>query len=162
MPSLVSRISDLATAVGNRIKTIEQRPVFRGSLTASQTLTNQAANTVNIASVTDSHNAWSNTTRTYTVPQTGWYLIMGRIRLMDNLAVGTNYGMSIDSAYADNINMTWATTVGVTLATRRATLDNQRLVYLTQGQTLKLFVFLDVLLGTNSISSAELSIIRVR
>ena len=100
--------------------------------------------------IADTANGWNASTNTYTVPNTGTYLIVSRVRLADGATAGMSYGQGVNTTNVDGTFFLWSTTVGV----RNGSI-NTRLVKLTAGQTVNLYAYVD---GQSSVFGAALSI----
>ena len=100
--------------------------------------------------ITDTANGWNASTNTYTVPNTGTYLIVSRVRLADGSPAGLSYGQGVNTVNVDGTFFSWTTTAGA-----RNGSVNTRLVKLTAGQTVNLYAYVD---GQGSVWGAALSI----
>ena len=100
--------------------------------------------------ITDTANGWNASANTYTIPNTGTYLIVSRVRLSDGSAAGVSYGQGVNTTNVDGTFFLWSTTVGV-----RNVSVNTRLVKLTAGQTVNLYAYID---GQSNVWGAALSI----
>ncbi len=105
--------------------------------------------------ITDTASGWNATANTYTVPATGTYLIVSNVRFMDGIAANISYGVGVNTSNVDNTSFTWTTTAGL-----RNGFSNMRVMQLSAGQTLDLFVYADtpnpLALGSASLSIQQL------
>ena len=102
--------------------------------------------------VTDSASGWNAVASTYTAPNTGTYLIISNVRLTDSLPAGISWGQGVHTSNADNPAFLWATTAGP-----RNGFVNSRVMQLSAGQTVSLFLYADSLTPL-ALASASLNI----
>jgi len=124
---------------------------FAGSHTAGAAFTTIPMNNI----VTDTHNGWQAGTNVWTVPQTGTYNILAKDRISDGGTSGQSIGIGIDTSNADSPTFFW----GVTNPNRNGIM-NDRFAVFSQGQSIRLFSYIDG--GNRTIEAASLTIIRVR
>lgn len=99
---------------------------------------------------------FNTTTSAYTVPATGLYFIVAKLRFTDSSgAAGSNLGIGVDPTIGDAPHFVWHT---VGAATRR-TFDYQRIANFTAGATLKLFTYYDG--GSATYSGAQMTVVRL-
>jgi hypothetical protein len=109
--------------------------------------------------------AFNTTNGQWTVPETGIYDIQGKIRFSDGTASNAKFswGIGIDTSNVDSPAFLWRTSPGaLTVGTQvRHGEMNRRVMALTAGQLLRLFVYIDTQTGV-TINAAELIAIRIR
>ena len=126
------------STVGTTAAALPMLSVDTGSAYGSQQVTT-AFTTVAMGNViADTANGWNAAANTYTVPNTGTYLIVSKVRLADGTGPGISYGQGVNTANVDGPYFQWATTAGV-----RSQSLNVRIVKLTAGQTVDLFAYVD-------------------
>ena len=106
--------------------------------------------------VTDSASGWNPVTSTYTAPNTGTYLIISTVRLVDALPAGISWGQGVHTSTADNPAFLWVTTAGP-----RNGFVNSRIMQLSAGQTVSLFLYADSLTPI-ALSGASLNIQQIQ
>lgn len=106
--------------------------------------------------VKDSAKGWNTTTSSYTVPATGTYLIISRIRLVDGTTAGISYGQGTATQNVDGPYFSWSTVVGP-----RNSALNFRMVQLQKGDAVNLFSYVDSSAGAR-LNTAELTIEQVQ
>ncbi|WP_291428524.1 hypothetical protein [Deinococcus sp.] len=107
----------------------------------------------------DSHAAFNNATSIYTTPQKGLYRLGGKVRVVDGgMPQGSGLGLGIDFQERDGHSFFW----GVANANRQGVI-NQRVVGLSEGTILRLFIYADhPVAATVDIASAEFTVERIR
>lgn len=117
----------------------------------ASTFTKLALNTVYV----DTNLGWNATTNVWTVPVTGTYQITTKTRIQDGSSINTNFGsgIAINGANTDSSNFVWSG-----IAAYRTTVVDTRSISLTQGQTINLFAYCDLVC---KISSASINIVQL-
>lgn len=92
---------------------------------------------LNFNKVSDPGNNFSTGSMMYTVPSTGLYFMLGRLRVPDNVGQ-TAYGMGIHSAGDDGPWFQWNQIPGIG---SRSTMNYQRMAYFTAGQQIRMFTY---------------------
>ena len=102
--------------------------------------------------IADTASGWNAGASTYTAPATGTYLIVSNVRLMDGAPANISYGQGVNTSNVDNNSFIWKTTGSL-----RNGFTNTRIMQLSAGQTVDLFLYVD---SPNPVqlSSASLSI----
>lgn len=117
--------------------------------TAFGKLTLDTANS-NVGGYFDTANSW------YTVPVTGLYLSIAKVRLTDSVGTsGANLGLGVDGTVADGPHFVWQSIPSAT----RKTFDYQRLALFTAGTHLQLYAYYDG--GNVTMAAASLNVVRL-
>ena len=100
--------------------------------------------------------AYSTSTGILTIPESGLWLFMAKLRLADGGSAGISYGVGIDTSNADSAAFQWGLTTG-----KRNGLVNFRLRYSTAGEQIRVFAYVDNSTAV-AITAAELDAIRLQ
>lgn len=152
-----------AFAAGGGAPNVSAWPVFIGEMgdgtgSVAQTVPGGEFRTVNVSSVVDSHGAFNATSRLWTVPtgEVGTYEITGKVRIGDYATPGISCGIGMHTSNTDHPAFFWDNTKN-----NRQGIQNTRLIQLTAGQQIRLFIYIDQG-GDFGLSTAALTIQRIR
>ena len=125
-----------------------------GSQTISWSFTKVTLATVN----TDADANWDASNNWYTVPETGLYLILGKIRPNDSTTAGTTVGIGVHSSTADGPYFKWGKVGPAGSGVLRATIDYQRIASFNAGDQLRMFSYSD---EGYTVNQAGLQIVKI-
>jgi hypothetical protein len=140
------------------------------SYVGALTLTTGAFTTLVLNTVSvDTASGYSTSTGLYTIPATGIYMIVTKLRPADGSTEFVSYGQGAGTTLADSTNFQWFMTVSTTTPSTFARNEsiNTRIMRLTEGQTISMFyyddtvaltLFSDVTIGCANMSVALLGI----
>jgi hypothetical protein len=98
-----------------------------------------------LSSTEDNRSAFDNTSRIYTIPETGIYDCHLKVRPVDGLAAaGASYGIGIDTAQGDGVSFFWSELNGP-----RQGIQNRVRRTFTVGDQVRAFIYSDVALNVN-------------
>lgn len=146
------------------------RPILDVALGTSEgsaskfTLPGTAFTTINMDTIiTDTANGFSLDTSRYTFAEGGTYLIIAKLRPVDNTGnTGqANLGLGVHTSNADFPGFVWSTTGAPSTNAIRWVMDYQRIAYFNAGDSVSLFAYADIGPGTLSIASAALTLVKV-
>ncbi len=146
-----SRVLTLPDATGT-LATITQipvtnTPIFWGtkefadthqSIPATSFTNNIALPNINV----DSFTKWNATNRTYTIPATGNYLILSRLRLPDNVSPAMGWGQGVHTSQVDGAYFYWDVTRSGATNNRNIIL-NTRIAPFNINEVLNFFTYVD-------------------
>ena len=96
---------------------------------------------INLTTVASDPGAnFSTTTKFYTVPSTGLYMIFAKIRILDSSTAGNNIGFGVHTSNIDGPWFQWQINPAAT-ANSRQTFNYQRLAYFNAGDQLRMFTY---------------------
>lgn len=129
--------------------------------TSTQTVPAGAFTTIVMPTKTvDTAGGYNTSTGQYTVPATGTYLILAKVRPQDNAGAGQGVGIGVHTSNADNPNFVWGIPVAPSSGTTRTVFGYQRLAQFNSGDVLRLFCY--VANGSSLVlSAASMQIIRL-
>lgn len=90
--------------------------------------------------VSDPGNNFNTSTFMYTVPSTGLYLVLARMRIVDASTSGNNYGISVHTSNSDGPWFQWQTNASQSGGNRWSA-NYQRLASFSAGNQLRLFTY---------------------
>lgn len=123
---------------------LPQLVTSRSSTGSFQSISNLFTTILLGPAIIDTQSAYNAATGIYTVPQTGVYSAIARLRVADNFPPNVGLGLGLDVSNADNAGFVWGQTPPATASgTSRFTLTNARLLHLTSGMQLRVFAFAD-------------------
>jgi len=106
----------------------------------------------------DNKNGFNTGTNIYVVPETGVYLVIGKIRFADNQNTIFGYGLGMDKTNADNPEFQWYTSSNAPGTARQGAL-NSRMMMLNQGDQLRMYCYVDG--GERTVTASAMSCLRV-
>jgi hypothetical protein len=111
---------------------------------------------------TDTANGYDSAASTYTIPVTGDYLIVSKMRLLESVSgtnTGVNYGQGVNTVLQDGTYFAWFATADTPKsAANRNGAINTRIARFTAGDQLQMFAYVDFGTGMN-VSNAGLNIV---
>lgn len=98
----------------------------------------------NVSPTTDTANGWSKANNSYTIPYTGVYLIMSKLRLADN-SIGVSFGQGVHTSNIDGPWFIWANfpNSGGSASQNRFVLLNIRIAHFNAGDVLHHYAYGD-------------------
>ncbi len=131
--------------------------VSRGS--GSQTISPSSFTKITLPTVnSDTESNWDGTNNWYTVPTTGLYLILAKIRPSDGTTAGTTVAIAVHTSEVDGAYLKWGKMGPLGTGVNRTTVDYQRLAYFTAGDQLRLFTYSD---EGYTVNQAGLQIVKI-
>lgn len=128
------------------------------SFSGSATLAAAAWTVLSLPTVnTDTMSGWNSSTNSYTVPVSGIYMIVTKMRPADASTAYVSYGQGAGTSAADSPSFQWFMTVptsGVEISSRNGSL-NTRIMKLSKGDVITMFYYTDVAI---SIAAASMNI----
>lgn len=118
---------------------------------------NQSFQTIALPKVVlDTASGWNASANTYTIPATGVYLIISKMRLVDSTAPGIQFGQGASTQNVDGPYFTWNTTAGL-----RNYSVTFRMATFNKGDLVRMFSYADFGTGAR-VNSAEMTIEQVQ
>ncbi|KFC23318.1 hypothetical protein [Epilithonimonas lactis] len=119
-----------------------------------------AFNTVPLAAVSKNigGGVWNPTNYTYTVPNSGTYLIKSTVRLVDG-SVSRNIYQAVHTANSDIPEGIWDTNATISGSSNRWTMLYNRIAYFNKGDLLRLYIYSDGQIA--NVSDASLNIVLI-
>ena len=173
--SLQSSVGGLQTSFSNMqssVSTLQQQvaaqqtsstgsPTFLDVVSSNALNLGSGFNTVLVAGVNqDTASAFNRQTGLYTVPTSGYYLCVAKLRFADNVPGQINYGLGVGTTNLDNPSFTWFLTNSSSSGYSRNGASNSSIGYFTAGQQIRMYAYVDAA-TTLPVNSAELSIVKL-
>ena len=141
--NLQSQVSTLSTTVG-------QIPAAGSSVVLDVVMNGSSigANftTIPLVNVSvDTASAFSRSSSTYSIPSSGYYLVITKMRLLDGLPANISYGQGSGTQLADITGFMWSTTGtnGRQANPSRNASVNASVTHYNQGDQVKMYTYLD-------------------
>jgi len=152
------------TAFVRDTEDVSKWPFMEAVTGSGQDVTTGAFNKLNFSNeITDTHNAYNPSTAIYTIPQTGAYDILLKVRPPDNSIAGTSYGVAVGIAQEDAPFFSWFVTADAkNSGYNRQGAIYRRVSYFNQGDQLRAYYYVDSSGGIPKFESGNLIIFRVR
>lgn len=133
-------------------------PTTPGTQTIANAFTTIVLGTVN----TDTASGWNTTTNVYTIPITGTYLIVSKLRFNDNTTANISAGQGVNTSNVDGPWFGWfETNAAAYQGTARNGNVNTRILYATSGTQLNMYAYFDAGGGLGTVYEAALNIVLI-